>query len=36
VLSRFEEPAAEVRALIDRAADETERLLRSKAPTRTE
>jgi PTH1 family peptidyl-tRNA hydrolase len=36
VLSRFEEPPAEVRALIDRAADETERLLRSKAPTRTE
>ncbi len=36
VLSRFEEPAAEVRALIDRAADETERLLKSKAPSRTE
>jgi PTH1 family peptidyl-tRNA hydrolase len=35
VLSRFEEPAADVRALIDRAADETERLLRSKAASRT-
>jgi PTH1 family peptidyl-tRNA hydrolase len=31
VLSRFEEPAADVRALIDRAAEETERLLRGKA-----
>jgi PTH1 family peptidyl-tRNA hydrolase len=31
VLSRFDEPAADVRALIDRAADETERLLRDKA-----
>jgi PTH1 family peptidyl-tRNA hydrolase len=31
VLSRFEEPAADVRALIDRAAEETERLLRDKA-----
>jgi PTH1 family peptidyl-tRNA hydrolase len=27
VLSRFDEPAADVRALIDRAADETERLV---------
>jgi len=27
VLSRFTEPAADVRALIERAADETERLL---------
>jgi PTH1 family peptidyl-tRNA hydrolase len=35
VLSRFDEPAADVRALIDRAADETERLLRSKAASRT-
>jgi peptidyl-tRNA hydrolase, PTH1 family len=33
VLSRFDEPAADVRALIERAADETERLLRSKAPS---
>jgi PTH1 family peptidyl-tRNA hydrolase len=31
VLSRFEEPAADVRALIHRAAEETERLLRDKA-----
>jgi peptidyl-tRNA hydrolase, PTH1 family len=35
VLSRFEEPAADVRALIDRAADETERLLRTRAASRT-
>jgi len=35
VLSRFDEPAADVRALIERAADETERLLRSKAPSGT-
>jgi peptidyl-tRNA hydrolase, PTH1 family len=32
VLSRFDEPAADVRALIDRAADETERLLKAKSP----
>jgi PTH1 family peptidyl-tRNA hydrolase len=31
VLSRFDEPTADVRALIDRAADETERLVTSKA-----
>jgi PTH1 family peptidyl-tRNA hydrolase len=36
VLSRFDEPAADVRALIERAADETERLLRSKAPSQAE
>ena len=30
VLSRFDEPAADVRALIERAADETERLIRSR------
>jgi peptidyl-tRNA hydrolase, PTH1 family len=36
VLSRFDEPAAEVRALIDRAAGETERLLRSKAQSKAE
>jgi PTH1 family peptidyl-tRNA hydrolase len=35
VLSRFEEPSADVRALIDRAAEETERLLASRAPNRT-
>jgi peptidyl-tRNA hydrolase, PTH1 family len=35
VLSRFEEPPADVRALVDRAADETERLLRSRAASRT-
>jgi PTH1 family peptidyl-tRNA hydrolase len=29
VLSRFEEPPSEVRALIDRAADETERFVTS-------
>jgi peptidyl-tRNA hydrolase, PTH1 family len=31
VLSRFQEPAADVRALIDRAADETERLVTTKS-----
>jgi PTH1 family peptidyl-tRNA hydrolase len=35
VLSRFEEPPADVRALVDRAADETERLLRSRVASRT-
>jgi peptidyl-tRNA hydrolase, PTH1 family len=35
VLSRFDEPAADVRALIERAADETERLLRNRAPSQT-
>jgi peptidyl-tRNA hydrolase, PTH1 family len=32
VLSRFDEPAADVRALIERAADETDRLVRSGLP----
>ena len=32
VLSRFEEPAGDVRALIERAADETDRLVRSGTP----
>jgi len=34
VLSRFDEPAADVRGLIERAAGETERLIRSRTASR--